>query len=392
MKNIVFTFPVFKLLGVVILGLLAAGCADDVTGGAPAAGSPDQARSSSGRSGEGVTTVGTLELAVNTSYSARSFYTGRVEAGRRSDLGFELGGLLQEVTVDEGETIKAGAMLAQLDADRLDAQLFEVKAAVVQAEAQVGLARSTLARLEEARSFDGVSDQQFDEAVNAAASAEASLLAAQARLKRVQVDRSKSRLLAPYDAVVLARHYDEGQVLNPGQPVLTVQETGQLEVRMGIAGDAVSALEAGDRLALIINDQPASATLKAVVPARDAVARTVDVVFSLEVSSTEGKSRIRSGDLARLELRRPIDAEGYWVPLTALAEGERGLWNAYVVVRAEPSGSGRYEVESRAVEVLYQDGSRAYVNGALQPGDLLVPSGLNRIVPGQRVRINSGGV
>lgn len=371
-------------MALIVLGCLA-GCAEKPSGAATSDGSE-------GQDSRSAMTVGAMELTPNSAYPARSFYTGRVEPSRRSDLGFELGGQLHSVTVEEGALVSAGELLARLDTDRIDAQASEARARVAQAQAQTDLAASTLARLVEAREFDGVSAQELDEAKNRATTAEAALMAAKAQAQRIQVDLSKMQLLAPYDAVVLSRHFDEGQVLNPGQPVLSVQENTRLEVRIGIAGPAADTLIVGQEYPLLVNERPMMASLRSVVPVRSAVSRTVDAVFELETGKqAESQSGItRAGDLAQLELRRTLEVAGYWVPLTALAEGERGLWNAYVLVRA--ASESLYTVESRAVEVLYQDGLRAYIDGALQPGELMVPSGLNRIVPGQQVRIEKDGI
>lgn len=343
-------------------------------------------------SNESLTTVSALQLSLNSAYSSRSFYTGRVEASRSSDLGFELGGLLRAIEVDEGDRVSAGQVLASLDTDRLEAQYRESEAGVAQARAQAGLAQSTLDRLLEAREFDGVSQQQLDEATNAAATSRAAVLAAESRLARVRVDVDKARLTAPYDAVILNRHHDEGQVLSPGQPVLSIQDTHRLEVRIGIVGSVTQQLELGGTYTLLVRGQPVVATLRSILPVRDAVTRTVDAIFAVDLEDGN-RVQIHAGDLAELELRRTIDAEGYWVPLTVLAEGERGLWNAYALVPADPTQQGStYIVQSRAVEVLYQDGSRAFINGALRPDERIVPAGLNRIVPGQRVNLASEGV
>ncbi|MEM7084185.1 MAG: efflux RND transporter periplasmic adaptor subunit [Pseudomonadota bacterium] len=370
-----------------LLVILLAGCQGDQ--GAAAAGNDGDHRGVNG-----TITVATLELSKNDFYTSRSLYTGRVDASRRSELGFELGGRLQTVSVDDGEPVRAGQVLARLDTDRLMAQLAEARAGLQQTRAQAQLTQATLERVNDAREFDGVSQQQYDEAANAAESASAAVSAAQSRLARIEVDLSKSELTAPYDAVVLRRHHDEGQVLSPGQPVFSVQDTGTLEARIGVAGDAAQQLTVGDEQPLIVNDRPLKAHVRAILPRRDTVTRTVEVVFDLmtdAVSADDASQPAQAGDLVQLELRRSIDVVGYWVPLTALVEGDRGLWNTYVVIPdSQVQAPATHRIEARPVEVVYQDGSRAYVKGALDAGDRLIPKGLNRVVPGQQVRLQDG--
>ncbi|MEL7225098.1 MAG: hypothetical protein AAGL17_09560, partial [Cyanobacteria bacterium J06576_12] len=116
-----------------------------------------------------------------------------------------------------------------------------------------------------------------------------------------------------------------------------------------------------------------------------------------------------------LTIEETIQADGFWLPRSALTQGIRGLWTCYVVVPAneyrelaeegtfveEPdatnektSTQGDYlVVEPRSVEIIQQqttgDGpntsTRVLVRGTLEPGDQVVTSGVHRLVPRQRV-------
>jgi hypothetical protein len=123
-----------------------------------------------------------------------------------------------------------------------------------------------------------------------------------------------------------------------------------------------------------------------VIPVRDPSTRTVDVILQL----MEEDSAV-PGDLARLQVERTISEDGFWLPLDALAEGNHGLWNAYVAVplegRSVAANGATHYLEPRVVEVLHEDSSRVFVRGALEAGELFVTNGLQRVVPNQEVRI-----
>lgn len=328
--------------------------------------------------------VAVLEAQFVESYAQTQSLTGRVEATRTSATGFELAGHLETVLVDEGQQVAAGAELARLDTDRLRARRSEATAMVDQASVQLELASSTLKRMQEALAFQGVSQQEVDEARNQADSARAALAANRSRLESIDVDLDKSILFAPFDAQITQRHVDEGQVLQPGQTVLTLQEQGALTVRIGVAGSALSSLSEGSSHDLKIGDQTVTATVRQQLPQRNDVSRTVDVLLDLP----ESQSLIRSGDLARLTLRQFINERGLWLPVDALAEGQRGLWTVYVAVPATSNAVGAtHKVEPRPVELIYQDTDRAFVRGALSEGDNVIRAGLQRVVPGQFVRL-----
>lgn len=313
----------------------------------------------------------------------RETLTGRVEANRTSDVGFELAGQLVAVVVDEGDIVKGGDILARLDTARLDARRAEIEAALMQSRAQAALAKTTLERVREALTFKGVSQQEVDEAQNALATAQAAVTASESRLYSVEVDFDKSVLRAPYNAVITARHVDEGQVMRPGQPVLSLQENDAMILRVGVAGDAVNELSPGGVHTVTLNGRNVEATLKQVLPQRDRVAATVDALFTLPV-----EAGARAGDLARLSLDQPVSVRGVWLPLDALAEGRRGLWTVYVAAPEAQSDLGAtHQVTPRPVDIVHQDGRRAFVRGPLEDGEPVIVGGLQRIVPGQYVRI-----
>jgi len=319
-------------------------------------------------------------------YTVQREYAGRVEPARQSKVGFELTGTLLELTVDEGDEIPAGRILARLDTARLDARLAEAEAMLEQALSAQQYAERTLTRNVEAAGFDGVSEQELDVARDAANAARARVAAAQAGVNSVQVDIGKSVLNAPYDAIVIRRRLDEGDTVAPGLAVLELQERALPEVRIGISGDLVPSLTPGQPRQLTIDAREVPATIRTVIPVRDPSTRTVDVILQL----TEELSAV-PGDLARLQVERTISEDGFWLPVDALAEGNHGLWNAYVAVPLEggpisTNGATHY-LEPRAVEVLHEESSQVFVRGAMEAGELFVTSGLQRVVPNQEVRV-----
>ena len=166
--------------------------------------------------------------------------------------------------------------------------------------------------------------------------------------------------------------------------MVQLQSSSPPEVRIGVSPEAAAGLRQSSEYSLAINDLVVPATLKTVVPRRDENTRTVDALFVLEHSS----SGVRPGDLARLETKTWIDQPGFWVPLAALTEGPRGLWQSLV---AQPGSESHYTLVTRTVEVLHADAQRAFVRGTLVSGDLLVSDGAHRVVAGQRVALTEPG-
>jgi len=341
------------------------------------------------------------------------FGLGTVEARILSKVGFEVGATLVELHADHGDRVAEDAVLARLHAAEQDARVGKARAGVLNAEAALEMAQAAVGRAQavhaqerqvnkrqqalvarQAVSVEAAEEAQMEEDVAAAelAVAISDVQVAQARLEdasaQVELESvllAHHELRAPYDAVVVARRLDEGQIVSPGQPVLDLQESATPEVRIGVAGDLVQSLAVGDSRSLTVDGRRVAASVRSILPLRDPATRTVDVIFAIDATD------VLPGDLARLVLKREIEEPGYWLPTSALAEGGRGLWTAYVAVPAEspstPGSGATHYLEPRPVEILYETAERVYVRGALADGDLFVTDGLARVVPNQQVRL-----
>ena len=207
----------------------------------------------------------------------------------------------------------------------------------------------------------------------------------QAELNGIDIRLAKSSLRAPYTGVIADRHVDEGSVITAGTPVLRLLETGRLDVRIGVSEDALPQLGRGSRHAVTVNDVEYPVVVRGVRPDRNQQTRTVSVLFALDA----GDTRIHIGDLATLRIDRRVDEPGFWVPVSSLTASHRGLWSCYVAV-PDATSEGTHDavciLEQRELEVLHQTADAAFVRGSLQAGEALVINGIQRLVPGQRVR------
>lgn len=331
--------------------------------------------------------VSTLTTQRVSGYALRRVLTGRVEPQRSSAVGFERTGRLEAVPLEEGDRVSAGQVVARLDSALLAARRKELQAALAEAEAKLALARSTLHRYRGSVDRGAVTRQALDEARAGERAAEASLELAQARLGAVDIELAKSALRAPFDAVVIRRVADEGQVLAAGSPVLELQERAVPEVRVGVAGRLADGLQPGAVYQLHWRGGSIEARLRSVLPLRAAATRTVDALLA----PLDAPPHLRAGDLVELELTQWVAEPGFWLPMTALAEGTRGLWQAYVTEplteTAPPALVADHRIVPRPIEVIYLDGDRVYARGPLQNGERVVRAGTQRVVPGQLVRV-----
>lgn len=346
------------------------------------------------QAGESGLPVTTAQVSQVSSYAVRQQFAGLVESAQQSTLAFTASAPLAAVAVDAGDQITEGQTLARLDDRELAAALSSAKAAQRLAEAehsaQRALAELAVMKAERAEALferKQIAEQAFDDARLAAAAEQARERVAKARAQQAAaqaeeaaVRLSRAVLRAPYDGVVAERHVDEGALLAPGAPVLTVVSAGALEARIGMPPALLPSLKSDAAYTLIVEGTAYPAALLQILPQLDPAARTATARFRFSTPTPA----VRAGQLVELSLDRTIDEAGFWVPLTALAEANRGLWSLFLAV---PDGAGGYTAQRSLVEILHSTTEQAFVRGDLVTGDRVVQSGVGRLVPGQALRI-----
>lgn len=320
--------------------------------------------------------VATARLTLQDGYAVPAEILGRIEPRRAAALGFEAGGTLAEVFVEEGDTVAPGQVIAQLDTRALEAERLALVAAHEAALAAEELARLTAERQMTLAAKDHVSAQRYDEARLGLAQASAGVRRLEAQIAALDVALSKSKIMAPFAGQVAGRFADEGARLAPGARLIELLEAGAPVFRAGLSPDLVPVLQVGETYRVALAGDVYDATLTARRHDISAGTRTVDAQFTL---STEVP--LPPGLLGHLYLERQLGGQGAWVPLTAIGEGIRGLWTLYLV----DNSADPHLVRREAVNLLYADEERAFVTGSLADGTAFVESGIHRIADGQIV-------
>jgi RND family efflux transporter MFP subunit len=157
---------------------------------------------------------------------------GRVAAypGSEVVVAAERTGRLVRVAVVEGQAVRRGELLAELESDELRATLREAEARVAEAQAQARLAAAELARRAQLVEQRILAAQDLDQARRDVEVAEAALLRAAATVSLYRAQLDKTRIAAPIAGTVVARHADAGEMVETGQSVATVAELDRLRV------------------------------------------------------------------------------------------------------------------------------------------------------------------
>ncbi len=265
---------------------------------------------------------------------------GRLEAADEASLGFASGGVVATIAVDLGDDVRAGQVLARLDAAALDAQ-------VARAREQVEKAGRDLARARELVDRQLVAREAVDNAATQREVAEADLRAA-------DFQRRYGEIVAAADGRVLARLAEPGEVVAAGQPVLRVSGEGQAwRLRVEVADRDALAIAPGAAAEVTLDALPGrvfAARVERIGAAASAASGAIAVELRL---APVGDAPLRSGLVARARIEVAA-AGGLGVPVEALLAAEAGRAEVFVLEdgRARRRALAIGEVRDGHVEVL----------------------------------------
>ncbi|MBL8889259.1 MAG: efflux RND transporter periplasmic adaptor subunit [Planctomycetaceae bacterium] len=363
-------------------------------------------------------------------------FSGLIKAARTSELGFKRAGRVEEILVQAGQLVEAGQVLARLDVQQTQADLEQSRASLQAAEAQlsealagprseaIAAAQAQVAdsdsdvklwtarfnRFQELNLTGAISAQEFDDSrfqLEAATSRRekfrrqleelqvgtrpeqialfrARVAQNEATLRRLEIELEDCYLRAPYAGQVSTRQVDEGAVVGPGTTIFRLVEQKEIEAWVGLPTEYIPRLSATEKQAVDVEGRSYSATLRDILPEVDLATRTQTVVFRLSSDSASEELPF-PGQMFRLTLTRDETPDGFWVPITAISRGQRGLWSVTIVSPDD------HKLERRDVEVLHVDSNRVLIRGLIESGERYVTTGLHRLTPGQRVNITAQG-
>ena len=317
--------------------------------------------------------------ALESSYSTSTRFLGIVEAASDSNIGFEVAGVLSALEAKEGDFVTTGQLLGQLDIRQQSAALALAKAQEKEVAAQLELAKLNMQRVNSLLAQSLVSQREADDARLTVEATQARLETTQASVRNAEIVIEKSGLWAPFDAVVSKRITEPGSIVGPNVPIVRLVSVGEREAHVGISPKFANMAVIGESYTLYVEGKEISAKLRSVGADVDPQTLTVLAVLTLPKDQS-----VRVGQTVALEFEERVNETGGWLPITALLEGDKGLWT--VLVTKEDT-AGKIITARESVEVVYSEGERVFVRGTVADDTNVVASGMQRLSPGSPVDI-----
>ena len=311
--------------------------------------------------------------------------TGTVEPIQTVAVQAQVSGVIQRVAFKEGEEVKQGQVLFQLD-PRPYRAAFEQAAAILERDrAQAANAAQEAKRYESLVEKEYVTSQQYEEARTAAAASQATLAGSQAAVDQARLNLQYATIRAPISGRTGSLLIREGNLVrgSTAEPLITINRLRPILVRFAVPADNLPLIQAHLGKDLVVRAEPSGGgdpsegTLSFVDNAVDSTTGTI--LLKGRFPNDDGS--LWPGGFVNVRLQLYVQPDAVVIPAAAVVSGQQGSF--VFVIQGDSSAA------TKAVTVTRTAGDFAIVSGDVQPGDRVVVDGQLRLRQGSKVQIKA---
>ncbi len=311
---------------------------------------------------------------------------GNVQALNSAPIYARTNGYVRKWFVDIGTPVKAGQLLALIDAPEVDQQLEQARADYQTARANEALAQTTSTRWSALLQKDAVSKQEADEKQGDLAAKSALTNAASANVRRLAALQGFTRLEAPFAGVVTSRSTQIGALVTAGnaaaQPLFTVSDVSRVRIYVRVPQAYSAEIKPGLHASLTLPEYPGrtfDATLTRTADAVDQQSGTV--LVELQAANVDGA--LKPGAYAQIRFPVAGSSGAVIVPASAV------LYRSDGTLAAAVDGQGR--VRLRPIKIGRDSGDKLEIVAGLAASDRVIDSPPDAIANGDQVQVVQGG-
>jgi membrane fusion protein, multidrug efflux system len=307
---------------------------------------------------------------------------GRIEAYYRAPIFARVQGYLKSWSADIGARVKAGQVIAEIEAPDLDQQLLQARADLASQEASARLSEATLSRRKTLVASNFVSAQEIDERTADLSNKNMAVKAGQANVERLEALAGYKKITAPFDGIVTARDTDVGALINAGggsgPAMFVISDITKLRVYVNVPQNYVPSIRIGAKAVMTVPEYP-TRTFEATV---EASAQSVDVssgTTRMQLRLDNSRGELMPGSYANVRLTLQREGVPLSIPASALIFNQNGLSVATVDLDDK--------IRFKKVAIARDLGRTIELASGLSPEDRVVVTPPEGVADGDPVRI-----
>jgi RND family efflux transporter MFP subunit len=306
---------------------------------------------------------------------------GNIQPYSKASIYARVSGYLKSFNKDIGAQVKAGEVLASIEAPDLDQQLAQAKATLASVKANYDIATITANRNNTLVQKQIVAQQLADQTTADAAAKKAVVDANAANVRQLEAMQSFKQIVAPFDGVVTARNTDIGALINSGsagQALLEVSDLHRVRIYVRVPQAFSAQVHAGLKATFEMPQYPGQqfdATVVTTSNAMDATSR--NMLVELQADNADGK--LFAGAYSQVHFQLPADPHIVRLPATALLPVNSGVQVAIL-------GDGN-TVALKSIQLGRDFGDSVEVTAGLSPQDQVIDSPPETLQSGDTVQL-----
>ncbi|AUD05214.1 efflux RND transporter periplasmic adaptor subunit [Spirosoma pollinicola] len=277
--------------------------------------------------------------------------SGLVSSAQEARLSFKVGGIINQMLVEEGQTVRKGQLLATLDLTEINAQVSQAQLANEKAERDLGRVKSLYADT-------AATLEQLQNATTGTSIAKQNLTIA-------QFNRNYAQIRSTVDGTVTRKVTNAGEFVASGASVYMISSNRRSDwvVRVGVSDKDWARLRLGNRASIMLDAYP-NTTFMGTVTELAQAADPINKLYEVEVRINPGTAKFAPGLFAKVTLV-PAQSRNYTlVPVEAIVEGNGKDGFVYVLADARPN-SGPLHVRKAPIQIGYLDGDKVLVTNGM---------------------------
>ena len=333
-----------------------------------------------------------IHAPINASYSG----TAALEAEHEADVDSKASGVLLKLYVEEGDHVKAGQLLAQIDPASASNQL-------AQSSAQLRKAQTTYQRAAKAIEKQLIPKQEYEQDMY-------DMQAQAAATQGAALQLSWTRITAPIDGVISRRMVKQGNLVQANQAIFHIVDMDPLTATLNVPEREIGTLKHGQPVKLAVDALPGKAfsgSILRIAPVVDANSGTFRVTCLFD-NTAAGNEVLRPGMFGRIDIVYDQRRDALVIPRSALID-EDGETAVFVVARgtAKPKAADKgkpvpgdavaaeagkpaapaFVAKRRTVRIGYVDGDRVEIRGGLSAGERVITIGRDAVRDGSEIQV-----